>query len=575
MARSTSSRRRRRSPARTTRAASAARSCPPEAAAGERVWVLDVPYGYRPPGVRWYPNPGVNAYIGADLPAVLAEYASRPYTRLRRLEDSLNDSPGPPLQVRRRVPRPMQKQMAAELESALTAWGTAVLTAATGTGKTFAAVWAARRFLQDRPNAKILVVVDRPSLVTTSSWAGVIAGLGDGGMQWLIMPPEAKSLRKLLGPRGARQERFDLVIADEVQNFRHESDRTKALRALIGFGKSDQSPLLAITATLGHNPAEYLLLAPLLARLHHEQFGQWRDLGARLIAAGHPLEPSRFRAGAYCWSERALADPLLQQRSVEQVQSTLSGASPPALVFRDAPWGPAPVRAVGVALTADQRRQYEAQWRQFRRENQIARTGGDSEAGRAALLRFRQKASFLRVQHTVELAVSQARKGRQVVVAVELVTAAADPLAAMIEEAGIGCARIYGDHDAKAERLAFQLGHKPVCVVSKTTAISLHAGEELDDGRVATSAPRVGLMHQPRYSGIAAQQTIGRTHRDGQTSPWFLLYAQDTVEEEASRVMVERSLTATASGGASTAMWESVAGMFGVSWLSAADGDIE
>lgn len=516
----------------------------------------------------WYPNPGVNAYIGCQLPDYLTEYASEPYTRLRRLEDELNQSPGPAPQVRPRTPRPLQKEMAAELSTSLRAWGCAVLTATTGTGKTYAAVWAARKFLRDRPDAKILVIVDRPSTVTTRSWAGVIAGLGDGGMQWLIMPPEGKSLRKLLGPRGARLEQFDLVIADEVQNYRHLSDRTKAIQALIGVGKSEQSPLLAITATLGHNPAEYLLLAPLLARLHHEPASAWADLGARLIGDGHPLVPSRFQPGAYVWSADALADPRLQQRSVESVEQLLSAASPPALVFRPAPWGPAPVRAIGVELNAAQRRQYETEWKLFRRANEIARTGGDSEAGRAAVLRFRQKASFLRVSNTAELAVSQARKGRQVVIAVELVTAAADPLAELIEQAGIRCARIYGDHDASAERLAFQLGDKPVCVVSKTTAISLHAGEELDDGRTATPAPRVGLMHQPRYSGIAAQQTIGRTHRDGQTSPWFLLYARDTVEEEASRVMVERSLTATASGGGSTQMWQSIAGSFGIRWLS-------
>lgn len=533
------------------------------------MWVLNLPYGVRPPNVRWWTNPGVNAFIGADLPDYLTAFIPGPYTRLHRIDTALNPgNPLPALRVRKRVPRPLQLEMAAELEPALRSWGTAVLTAQTGTGKTYAAVLAARRFLGDRRGAKILVVVDRPAELTTASWAGVIGGLGDGGLQWLIMAPEGKSLRKLLGPRGARRERFDLVIADEIQNYRHHSGRTTALQALIGVGTKDPSPLLAITATLGHNPSEYLLLAPLLARIYGEPYARWKDLGARLISAGHPLVPSRFSKGAYMWSERALSDSRLQQRSVKAIEGILAGATPPALVFRAAPWGPAPVRAVGVELTADQRRQYEMAWKEFRRDNQIARTGGDSDAGRAALLRFRQKASFLRVQHTADLALSQARKGRQVVVAVELVTAAADPIAAAIEAAGVRCARIYGDHDASSERRAFQLGDKPVCVVSKTTAISLHAGEELDDGKTATTATRVGLMHQPRYSGIAAQQTIGRTHRDGRIGPWFLLYARDTVEQDASRVMVERSLTAGASGGAHSSGWEDVAQMFGVTWLS-------
>lgn len=517
------------------------------------------------PRVKWFPDPGVHAFVGAQLPPELVPYQSVQYTRLRRIEDSYNTIPGPALESVRWTLRPIQKEMATELVASLRHWGHATLSSATGIGKTLSAIAAARVFLNDTPGMKVLVVVDRPAAITVGSWTASIAGVGDGGLDWLVSSPD--QLARLFGPRGGVRESFDLIIVDEVQNFRHPSERTTLLKKAAQFGKSP-TPLLTVTATLGHNPSEYLMLAPLLAAVRGESASSWLDVGKRLIALGHPLVPDPYSRGDYTWSDAAKSDARLQQRSTEQVHRWLASASPPAIVHREAPWGPARVRAVGVDLDASQFAEYRREWREFRRANEIARTGGDGDAGRAALIRFRQKASFLRVQHTAGLALAQVSKGRQVVISVEHVTTAADPIAEVIEAAGVQCARIFGDHDASAERMSFQLGQAQVCVVSKTSAISLHANEELPDGRRATGTPRIGLMHQPRYSGIAAQQVIGRTHRDGQQSPWYLLYARGTIEEEAAQVMVQHALTATASAGADTGVWSAIAGLFGISWLS-------
>src|SRR3712207_7365304 len=85
-----------------------------------------------------------------------------------------------------------------------------------------------------------------------------------------------------------------------------------------------------------------------------------------------------------------------------------------------------------------------------------------------------------------------------------------------------------------------------VCVFPVTASISLHAGELLPDRSTASEAPRVGLFHQPRFSGIQARQVTGRTHRDGQVSPWRGGFAADTVGEQEGRVLVERSEEHTA-----------------------------
>ena len=47
-------------------------------------------------------------------------------------------------------------------------------------------------------------------------------------------------------------------------------------------------------------------------------------------------------------------------------------------------------------------------------------------------------------------------------------------------------------------------------------------------------------MHNVRYSGLAGRQILGRTHRDHQVSPWWVSYAEGTVEERIARTMIER-----------------------------------
>ncbi|WP_081790124.1 DEAD/DEAH box helicase family protein [Gordonia alkanivorans] len=507
----------------------------------------------------------MNAFIGDRLPADLEPYRSQPYTLSRRREDALNTTPGPPAVSAPKTPRPLQRELAAEVVRSLHHRQCAHLSAEVGVGKTGAAILAVRTYLAEHPAAEVLVIVDRPADSTITAWRESLAAFGDGGLRWLIISPD--QLGKLLGPRNVPLIDFDAIVVDESQNYRHPSDRTKRMRALTRMFTRQRPALLTITATLGHLPSEYLALAPHIASARGESVTAWRDVGARLIELGHPLEPSRFRAGDYMWSQAARNDVSLQQRSTEEVQRWLLRADPPAMVYREAPWGAAKVQAIGVDLSPAQHRDYEMAWTEFRRANEIARSGNDSDAGLAALLRLRQKASFLRTAQTAELAIAQVRKGRQVVVSVNLVSTAADPIADAIESAGIACARIYGDNPVEAERMAFQLGHKPVAVLNKTAAISLHSGEEFADGRRATSTPRIGIFHAP-VAGIAAKQTVGRTHRDGVRSPWFLLYGRGTIEENAAKVMAERAQSASASGGGSVQMWTAIASAFGVEWLT-------
>src|SRR3712207_2000405 len=203
---------------------------------------------------------------------------------------------------------------------------------------------------------------------------------------------------------------------------------------------------------------------------------------------------------------------------------------------------------------------------------QLARKGRQTARGRAALLRFRQKAGLIRVQATVDWVKAQVEAERQVAVSVEFVETAADPIREALLDAGIPVAGIYGRDrfDVEAERLRFQRGEAAVCVFTVTASISLHAGELLPGGGTAPALPRVGLFHQPRFSGIQARQVTGRTHRDGHVSPWRVAYAEDTVEEQVARVMVERLAVSGSTAGADTSALREIAELLDADWLPAA-----
>ena len=205
----------------------------------------------------------------------------------------------------------------------------------------------------------------------------------------------------------------------------------------------------------------------------------------------------------------------------------------------------------------------------FPRRDAARAPGRQTARGRAALLRFRQKAGLIRAQATVDWVKAQVEAERQVAVSVEFVETAADPIREALLDSGIAVAGIYGRDrfDVEAERLRFQTGEAPVCVFTVTASISLHAGELLPGGRTASTTPRVGLFHQPRFSGIQARQVTGRTHRDGQVSPWRVAFAGDTVEEQVARVMVERLAVSGSTAGADTSALQEIAELLDADWL--------
>ncbi|WP_137725851.1 DEAD/DEAH box helicase family protein [Prescottella subtropica] len=557
----------------TGRTKTSRKAAPPEmpvAGAGERIWVLEgVPFRTTPVGARYYSGIRAHAFVGRHLPDHLAVFASKPYGYTRWVEDDLNGVRGGGAQAAPKAPRPMQIDGAKVIATAYKQGFRGILLGdEMGCGKTGTAVLAAKAICLLGGGSTILVTVDRPAQITIPAWRNAIASFGgDGGFRWLIMSPD--QLKKLLARNGQPRIHFDVVINDEAQQFRHVTTaRTQYMRRINKLAAPPgKAPfVMSLTATPGHHPGEYTYLSSLLAQIHGEPPARWADLGARLAELGLPLEPG-WEKGKWQWTPAAKESQALQNKAVTVVREWMETTHPPVLLHRDAPWGPAPIDGLPVDFTAEQWASYNQDWGEFRAEMRLARTGKDTARGRAALMRFRQKASLLRAPQTAELVAATVERGYQVLVAVELTTTAADPVADLLEEQGVAVSRIYGGGDLEYERMRFQRGRSQVVVFNTASAINLQAGEMFADGSRATTTPRVGYFHQPRYSGIAARQTIGRAHRDGQVCPWSLIYASGTVEEAAARTMIDRLLVTSTSVNGDTSALAAIAKLFGADWL--------
>ncbi len=541
----------------------------PVAGPGERLWVLDVPYGTQVDGASWHSAVKTHLYVGPDLPAHLTPYAPGPHTLGRFVENNLNpDDPTPdpeaPQAPEALEPRRLQFEAADAIAARAEAGGRQFLLAdEPGVGKTISAVLGAAAVGDLRGARRVLVVADRPAAITIGHWCRTITALGDGGLEWVVITWDR--LEKVT------DHAWDVIIADEAHALRRTTTKRWKLWAKIsGHGKPhDKAPfVIAVTATPGHTPLELPYLAPAYAQVLGEPMKEWTSAtqaGAAFAGAleRHGVGVEHGRYGA-TWT----ADPSRRAADLKLVRGWLDEERPAAM-HRAAPWGPVPISGMPVTLTPAERATYEADWGEFCREMDLARRGRNTAKGRAALLRFRQKAGLIRVDSTVDWIAQQVQAERQVACSVEFISTAADPITERLRDSGIEVATIYGRDrfDPKAERLRFQTGEAKVCVFTTVASISLHAGESLPGGRQASTEPRVGVFHQARFSGIAGRQVTGRTHRDHQVSPWHIAYAEGTVEEQVGKVMVERIAAASDTVGSDTAGLTDLALLLGADWL--------
>src|SRR5699024_2491041 len=154
-----------------------------------------------------------------------------------------------------------------------------------------------------------------------------------------------------------------------------------------------------------------------------------------------------------------------------------------------------------------------------------------SAQGRAAQVRYRQKAGQIKARGTALFTKELLAKGRQVAISCEYigtVEAVREALAA----SGIEAAEFTGQNrnERESHRVAFQRGEVSDIIFTPAEGFDLHANDSGVQG--ASRVPRAIVVAEPRWSPKKALQVEGRCHRDHQLAPVYYSYAEETVDEK-------------------------------------------
>lgn len=548
---------------------------------GHRLRVLSVPFEERQvaaaAGARWDPGRRATVYIGpGELPAGLAPYAARLHSWERFLEDLANPgdlhAPTAPAAAPPMTLRPHQAEAADRIErAARRGYRGFLLADDVGLGKTLSALDGARRVLADRGGSRLLIVspkavlphwrnsIDASTLAATDTQTVVINY--EQASKLLDVPASATAAKrtrtknKRIAASGTPLVQWDVVVFDESHYLKNpHAQRTQIASNVARYAAAaGQAPFVIwASATAGQDPVALSYLAPLLAQVTGAKRSDLKDYGQWLADQGFAVTHNA-RFDKWEWGvgdpDASEADKVLLERrrdqDLDRVRAMLfEGADAPGirrLPTDVAGWPEMLTVPDPIELSAVESRQYDEAWTAFRAEMRLVARGSDPRGGMVARLRFRQKASLIRVAATVDRVMDLLTNGQQVVVSVEFLETA-EALIQALAARKVSAAEFTGRNveSREAERLRFQRGEAPVIVFSVAEGISLHAGERLPDGTAATLTPRATVIHDPRYSGLVALQIQGRAHRDGQFSKIYYTYATATVEEHVVRVLLAR-----------------------------------
>jgi hypothetical protein len=274
----------------------------------------------------------------------------------------------------------------------------------TGLGKTLS-VWAA---LAQMPEDEILIVCPKGGL---PQWRRTMALSGLGAKKVtlinyertksLFAPPAASTKRSVraknneLARSGRPKRTWPVVVFDESHRLRNPyTQQSMACRQLA----ERASFTIYMSATAGQSPHELSYLGRLLGRAAGCPTETLADYRVLMKALG--IGRAKGRWTNWSW------EPNERDRTL---MSDLLYRGPRAIGLRRRPgdisgWPEVQRELATTALAPDDRRLYDATWREFRREFGLAGGSTRRATGWAADLRFRQKASLLRVDGTAAFA---------------------------------------------------------------------------------------------------------------------------------------------------------------------------
>lgn len=457
------------------------------------------------------------------------------------------------------VPHPHQRQACDAILAARAAGAPGFLLGdLTGLGKTLSA-WLA---LSAMPEAQVLVICPKGAI---PQWRRTMALSGLPAKQVTLMnfertksllaPPAASTRRSVraknneLARHGTLRRVWPLVVIDEAHRIRNPTSQQGLVCRQVA-AAADFT--IYMSATAGQSPHELSYLAALLARAADAPSA---DLdGFRQLMKRLKIGRAKGRWKNWSWEPNE-AD--------RRLMSDLLYRGTRAIGLRRRPeeiagWPEVQRELAPIALDAPARKLYEATWREFRRELGLAGGSTRKPQGWAADLRFRQKASLLRIPGTVEFCDDLLGNGQQVAISVAFLETSA-MLAERLRGHGWAVGEINGESSGAANeetRLAFQTGRLDAVIFTVTESISLHRGE-MEGGERERSL----VVHDMRHSAIQLQQIEGRCHRDGQHATIFYAYAEDTVEEGVAATVIQRMAAMDGLAGDDTQLLEAIAGV--------------
>ncbi|GJD93223.1 DEAD/DEAH box helicase family protein [Methylobacterium iners] len=454
------------------------------------------------------------------------------------------------------IPRPHQVEACRAILAARAAGRPGFLIGdMTGLGKTLS-VWAP---LAAMPEQEVLIVCPKGAM---PQWRRTIAlsGLAAKSVtlvnyertKSLMAPPPASSRRSTraknneLARHGRPKRAFALVVFDESHRLRNPYAQQSLVCRQIADGAAFT---IYMSATAGQAPHELSYLGALLGHAAGTPAGtlaEFRELMKRL-----GIGRARGRWTNWSWTANArdcavMADLLYKgERAIGMRRRPADIAGWPEVLRELAP----------TALSRDERRLYDATWREFRREWGLAGGSTRRPTGWAADLRFRQKASLLRVAGTADFAETLLDDGLQIAVSVAFLETAT-ALVETFERRGWRAGRIDGirsGEENEATRIAFQTGGLDVVVFTVSESISLHRNEMPGGER-----PRALVIHDMRHSAIQLAQIEGRCHRDGEAATIYFAFAEATVEEAITATVLRRMASMDAMAGEDTTLLDAI-----------------
>ena len=380
----------------------------------------------------------------------------------------------------------------------------------TGLGKTLS-VWAA---LAAMPEDEILVVCPKggmPQWRRTMALSGLspkkVTLINYERTKSLFTPPPASTRRSAraknneLARHGQPKRTWPVVVFDESHRLRNPyAQQSMACRQL-----ADRASFaIYMSATAGQSPHELSYLGRLLGRAARCPTDTLADYRLLMKTLGIGRAKGRWTNWSWEPNER---DRVVMSDLLYKGKNAIGLRRRPSDI---AGWPEVQRELAATALAVYERRLYDATWREFRREFGLAGGSTRRAAGWAADLRFRQKASLLRVAGTAAFADDLLAAGEQVAISVAYLETGA-LLAETLRGRRWRVCEINGERTAElneAARIAFQTGECDAVVFtvtnrSRSIGANCRAGKSLAPSSFTTCATAPFSFSKSRGVAIA------------------------------------------------------------------------